>query len=274
MRWLSPVARAAAVLWVAAVVLICIVGLTPRVARASATVVASSEVTLSADPTSSVDPTVTPRPDTSWMARYRGHKVGRIRTSRREVALTFDDGPNFRTDKFVAVLDGYGAKGTFFATWLRSRCKGMGAANRNLLEHGHELANHTMQHEMLRRSYAFDIHQILGAESILARQTGVATTWVRAMGGGVNSTGVRAVNNTGRLYAQWSIDSLDSHARYTAPHRIYHNVVDHVRPGDVILLHVTHPESLAALPAILKELGRRGYRMVTLSELASHGRPW
>jgi peptidoglycan/xylan/chitin deacetylase (PgdA/CDA1 family) len=190
------------------------------------------------------------------------------------VALTFDDGPNRRTKPFVDVLDRYGAKGTFFATWLCSRKSGMAAANRYLLAHGHELANHTMTHEPLTGTYAFDVAQIMGIERMLIQQTGKKTLWVRAMGGGVNATGLRATKNTGHLYAQWSLDSLDSHRRYTSPHRIYHNVVDHVRSGDVILLHVTHRESLAALPAILRELRRRGYKMVTLSELAAHGKPW
>lgn len=208
------------------------------------------------------------------MARYRGRRIHRIRTSKRMVALTFDDGPNTRTRQAVDILNAYGGKGTFFATGTCSLYSRGASLNRYVLQRGHELANHTANHKPLNRSYAFDVAQINGAERTLVRQTGRGTVWVRAMGGGVNATGLRATKNTGHLYAQWSLDSLDSKRRYTAPHRIYHNVVDHVRPGDVVLLHVTHPESLKALPSICAELRRRGYKMVTLSELAANGRPW
>lgn len=224
-------------------------------------------------PTGTVEPTGTPAPDTSWMKRYRGHKVGRIKTKRRMVALTFDDGPNSRTRRFVKVLDKYGARGTFFATWWCSKKKGMASANRYVLKHGHELANHTKRHKALTGSYSYDVREIMGIERMLIKQTGQKTTWVRAMGGMVDKTGLKATKKTGHLYAQWSIDSLDSHQRYTSPGRIYHNVVDHVRKGDVILLHVTHRESLAALPRILKRLRKLGFKMVTLSQLAAHGRP-
>jgi peptidoglycan/xylan/chitin deacetylase (PgdA/CDA1 family) len=41
-----------------------------------------------------------------------------------------------------------------------------------------------------------------------------------------------------------------------------------VKPGDIVDLHVTNPRTIQALPAILKGLKARGYRMVTLSQLA------
>ena len=35
-------------------------------------------------------------------------------------------------------------------------------------------------------------------------------------------------------------------------------------------MHVTHPESMAALPRICATLNKAGYKLVTLSELAQH----
>jgi peptidoglycan/xylan/chitin deacetylase (PgdA/CDA1 family) len=107
----------------------------------------------------------------------------------------------------------------------------------------------------------------------IRKATGFSPTWVRAMGGGIDSTGMKAVIKTGQLYCNWSVDSYDSHRRYTPPNVLYHNVVDHVRPGDVILVHQTHRETIEVLPRICKELRRRGYKMVTLSELAAASRP-
>lgn len=254
---------------VVAAAVLAVLCLAPEVPPAAAESVAPVVVGVDATPTT--DPA--PAPDTSWMSRYRGRKTGRIRTTQRMVALTFDDGPNFRTARAVDILDSYGAKGTFFATWWCSRHASGARVNRYVVAQGHELANHTTHHKMLTKSYGFDIREIMGIERMLIAQTGKPTTWVRAMGGGVNKTGLRAVRDTGHLYAQWSIDSYDSHRRYTKPSKLVHNVVAHARPGDVILLHVTHRETLTALPAICAGLRARGFTMVTLSQLAATGSP-
>ena len=84
---------------------------------------------------------------------------------------------------------------------------------------------------------------------------------------------LKAVVATGQLYINWSIDSYDSHQLYTDPDVIYHNVIGSVHKGSVILLHQTHPESVAALPRICAWLKAHGYKMVTVSELAFYSKP-
>ena len=52
--------------------------------------------------------------------------------------------------------------------------------------------------------------------------------------------------------------------------RITAHVVERVRPGSIVLLHVMYPsraESRRALPMIVTELRARGYRFVTVQEL-------
>jgi len=231
--------------------------------------------TSTVEPTQTVVPTPTVDPSRSaWMKRYWGRRVHRVKTTQRVVALTFDDGPNSRTGTAVRILDSYGAKGTFFATGYQSKKPKMAAMNRYVLAQGHELANHTMNHDKLDKSYALSIKAIDRLEKLLIAQTGQGTTWVRAMGGAVDSQGLKATRKTGHLYAQWSLSIADSVRRYTPPNALYHNVVDHIRPGSVVLMHVTHPETLKALPRICRELKRRGYRMVTLSEMAAMGNPY
>ena len=234
---------------------------------------------VSATETPSVDPTVTPppepAPDPAWVARFLGHRVHAVKKLPvKYVALTFDDGPNFRTKKAIAILERYGAKGTFFVTGSMSKKRGGATANRLVISTGNELANHTWSHNRLNKTYAADLKAINRLEKLLKAQTGQGTRWVRAMGGAVNKTGLKATKNSGHLYAQWSVSIADSVRGTSNPHRLYHNVVDHVKTGSVVLMHVTHPETLAALPAICAELKARGYKMVTLSEMAEHGKPW
>ena len=206
---------------------------------------------------------------TKWRNRYMGKKIGGFRTKRKMVAITIDDGPNDRTLEICSILERYGAKGTFFFMDTLLRRKGYGAQAKKAYDRGHEIENHTINHQMLIGSYARSRRQANVPKHSILKAIGFLPTWIRAMGGGIDATGMRAVVSTNQLYCNWSVDSYDSHQRYTSPDTLYHNVVDHVRRGDVILIHQTHPESVKALPRICRELRRRGYKMVTLSRLAA-----
>lgn len=205
---------------------------------------------------------------TDWRRRYVGRKIGGFTNTQKMVAITIDDGPNHRTLDFCRVLERYGAKGTFFFT-RRLLLNGYLGQARKVYDRGHEVANHTANHKMLLGSYSRSYYEANAPISVIRRATGFDPIWIRAMGGGIDTTGMRAVANTGQLYCNWSVDSYDSHRSYTPPSTLYRNVVGRVRPGDVILIHQTHAESLQALPSICAELKRRGYKMVTLSELAA-----
>jgi peptidoglycan/xylan/chitin deacetylase (PgdA/CDA1 family) len=208
---------------------------------------------------------------TNWRARYAGKRVRGLKPPSNMVAITIDDGPNGRTLDICKIFERYGAQGTFFFTRQLLKAGYMGQA-KAVYDRGHEVANHTARHDMLTGTYAFDYRSVASTKSTIRDAIGFDPIWVRPMGGGINETGDRAIKNSGQLCALWSIDSYDSHAQYTAPSKLYHNVVDHVRPGDVILLHQTHPESIQALPSICRTLKARGYKMVTLSKLASVSR--
>jgi peptidoglycan/xylan/chitin deacetylase (PgdA/CDA1 family) len=205
---------------------------------------------------------------TDWRRRYVGGKIGGFANTQKMVAITIDDGPNHRTLDFCRVLERYGAKGTFFFTRRLLLNGYLGQAGR-VYDRGHEVANHTANHKMLIGSYSRSYYEANAPIAVIRRATGFDPIWIRAMGGGIDVTGMRAVVNTGQLYCNWSVDSYDSHRSYTPPSTLYRNVVGRVRAGDVILIHQTHAESLQALPSICAELKRRGYKMVTLSELAA-----
>lgn len=209
---------------------------------------------------------------TDWRSRYKGKKNGGFKNKKKMVAITIDDGPNKRTLEICSILEKYDAKGTFFFTRQLLKHGYMSQAEK-AYNRGHEIANHTATHQMLTGSYRRSYRQAYLPMGTIRKATGFAPIWVRAMGGGIDRTGMRAVRKTGQLYINWSIDSYDSHQRYTSPNVLYHNVVDHVKSGDVILIHQTHPESVKALPRICKELKRRGYKMVTVSELAANSKP-
>ncbi|MFF4291617.1 polysaccharide deacetylase family protein, partial [Streptomyces sp. NPDC001633] len=65
----------------------------------------------------------------------------------------------------------------------------------------------------------------------------------------------------------YDVDSLD----YTRPgaSAITRKVLAEVTGGSVVSMHFGYPDTVAALPAVLQELNRRGLRAVTTTELLS-----
>jgi peptidoglycan/xylan/chitin deacetylase (PgdA/CDA1 family) len=219
--------------------------------------------------------------DTSWQEKYRGKIVLGFKPEPgyKAIALTFDDGPNYRTKYVLQTLEEHGGKGTFF--FSGTLLKREGATKHAVLveDAGSEVANHTMTHAindisaMWRRPYAFDVAQATGPDKLVKPVIGHNTLWLRPMGGNIDATGVKAANDTGHLVINWTVDSNDSHGGPRTPDYIYDQCTQNVKSGDVVLLHVTKKESMTALPRICAELERRGFKMVTLSELAQHSTP-
>ncbi|KHK01558.1 polysaccharide deacetylase [Desulfovibrio sp. TomC] len=78
----------------------------------------------------------------------------------------------------------------------------------------------------------------------------------------------------GLAAVQWNLTTGDPDSAST-PERVLKNVLERVRPGDIIIGHANgngHGTG-QALPGLLAELTNRGYTLVTVSELLAAGRP-
>jgi peptidoglycan/xylan/chitin deacetylase (PgdA/CDA1 family) len=182
------------------------------------------------------------------------------------VALTFDDGPAAGgIAKITDILEAAGGHGTFFV--VGNRVEGSRAEVVYAAQHAEEIDNHTWSHKQLVRSAAFDEEQIGLADAEIASVTGTRPLWVRAHGGLIDATGLSCAFGGGHLVANWDVRAGDTDLSLSSS-RIAANVLAGVHPGAVVLMHVTNPRSIAALPAVVAGLKARGYQMVTLSTLA------
>lgn len=66
----------------------------------------------------------------------------------------------------------------------------------------------------------------------------------------------------------WSIDTLDWKTRNAEA--TVSAVLDHVKDGDIILMHDLYEATADASDILIPELIKRGYQLVTVSELASY----
>ena len=64
----------------------------------------------------------------------------------------------------------------------------------------------------------------------------------------------------------WSLDTRDWESRNAD--KVVANILNNIKDGDIILMHDLYPSTAAAVARIVPELTRRGYQIVSVSELA------
>jgi peptidoglycan/xylan/chitin deacetylase (PgdA/CDA1 family) len=181
------------------------------------------------------------------------------------VAITFDDGPHPEgTPAVLEALREAGARATFFLVGEQVQRRPalaaeIGAAGHAIALHGHR---HRLQLRLRGSEIADDLAR--GAAAIF-EATAVAPVLHRPPYGIYTGRGLalaRAAGLRPLLWSRWGKDWR----RYTTPGRIAARAVSGLAEGDVILLHDadfysardSHRRTAQALPAILRELERRG----------------
>ncbi len=187
-----------------------------------------------------------------------------VNPDKKMVALTFDDGPSKHTKAIVKCLYNNNSAATFFVVGNRiDSYKSTVAYTYNM---GCELANHSYSHPILTRLSSSKIKsEIKKTDNKIKSITGKKSALVRVPGGGYNSTVKKAV---GKPIIQWSDDTLDWKTRSKSATVNY--VMKNVQDGDVILMHDLHEPTMKAALELIPKLKKKGYQIVTVSELAKY----
>jgi peptidoglycan/xylan/chitin deacetylase (PgdA/CDA1 family) len=192
------------------------------------------------------------------------------RSTRREIALTFDDGPWYQTPRFLSLLEREHVVATFFEIGDQiSEYGDGGAIERRMLRDGDMLGNHTWNHRDVAGAGAFAATEIGRASAAIRTATGgFAPCLFRAPYGAVSPALISQARRLGYTTIQWNIDPRD----WSLPgvSEIETNVIDNARPGGIIEMHDgggNRAETLAAVPHIVSALRRRGYIFVTVTQL-------
>jgi peptidoglycan-N-acetylglucosamine deacetylase len=188
------------------------------------------------------------------------------RPAERVVALTIDDGPHEQsTPALLAVLAEHDARATFFL--ISNRVEGNEEVVERLVSEGHEIGNHFTEDERSIDLAEPEFEQsLLEADSVLSAFGRIR--WARPGSGWYDSRMVETMQRHGYACALGSLYPFDAQLRWSS--HSARTILGGVRPGAVIVLHEGEgrgERSVAALERVLPELRRRGYRVVTLSEL-------
>lgn len=185
----------------------------------------------------------------------------KIDKSKKMIALTFDDGPNYNTSKIIDVLNKYDIKATFFV--LGSRAINNKDILKKMVDSGMEIGNHTYNHLLLTKYDENKIRsEIEDTSEVIYSATKKRPKLLRPSYGSVNNK-IKKVANMPIII--WDIDTLDW--KYHNSKRITSRVVNKVRDGDIILMHDIYSASLNALSNIIPILQDNGYEFVTIDEL-------
>jgi peptidoglycan-N-acetylglucosamine deacetylase len=184
-----------------------------------------------------------------------------------EMALTFDDGPGPYTQQLVGVLNHFGVKATFFVIGEEERWFSEGT--RLELRSGDVIGDHTETHPMMALLSAHAQHEELFEQIARVELLGAPRPQLfRPPYGSFNATTFKQLRRMRLLMVLWSTDTSD----YTKPGvaAIVHAALAGVHPGSIILMHDAggdRAQTIAALPAIIRGLRRRGLRPVTIPRL-------
>ncbi len=204
----------------------------------------------------------------------------------KQVALTFDDGPDPEwTPKILDILKKYDVKGTFFMIGEVAE-NNVGVMQRVYRE-GHEIGNHTWFHpdisEISNRQVDLELNL---TERLFASKLGVQPLYFRPPYSidqepdtNDQAAPVARIQGLGYVIIGNKIDTndWDEHPRKT-PREITDGVFKTIadmqkhpwNKGSVILLHDgggDRSATIAALPVLIEALRARGYEIVPVSEL-------
>ena len=197
-----------------------------------------------------------------------GRLVNRVETSKKIVALTFDDGPTSDlTRQLLDVLEREQIPATFFLVGAELE-KNMTTANR-IVASGHELGNHSFSHERMVFVTPSYVESELTRTDALIREAGYhSEIYFRPPYGKKLFVLPYYLSEHGRTTVMWDVEP-DSDTNATAA-EIAQKAIAETRPGSIILLHVMYPdrvESYKAVATIISELKSREFKFVTVSEL-------
>lgn len=192
---------------------------------------------------------------------------------RGEIALTFDDGPDPEiTPRVLDLLDGAGARATFFAVGRRARAHPDLVAE--IARRGHRVENHTDTHPHLFACYPAGLlrREIERAQGSIAAAAGRRPRLFRAPAGLRNPLLDGVLHRSGLRLVAWTrrgFDALDKD-----PAVIARRLLTGLAPRDILLLHdgrATDPPGgnpvvLEALPRVLDALAARGLRSVPIPD--------
>ncbi|HKR03800.1 MAG TPA: polysaccharide deacetylase family protein [Bacteroidia bacterium] len=187
-------------------------------------------------------------------------------TSEKEVAITFDDGPDKKvTPKILNTLREFNAPAAFFC--IGNKIKGNESLLQQLYNEGHIIGNHSYSHDIWFDLFSAErmTKELTETGAKIQSVIGLQPKFFRPPYGVTNPNLRKAVNRLKYLTIGWNIRSLDTVIKDAD--KVFENVRGKIKPGSVILLHDSVSASEIVLPKLLHWLKENQYKVIRIDEM-------
>jgi peptidoglycan/xylan/chitin deacetylase (PgdA/CDA1 family) len=196
----------------------------------------------------------------------------------KQIALTYDDGPNDpHTLRLLDLLAKHNVRATFFmiGRYVQQRPD----IARAVAQAGHVIGNHTHTHPLLIFKSAAETRvELANCRSALQDAVGQHSNLFRPPFGGRRPATLRIARELGLQSIMWNVTGYDWNAPPAAV--IEKKVGSQVRGGDVILLHdgghralgADREQTVLATDNLILRYRDQGYEFVTVDEMGSSER--
>ena len=180
------------------------------------------------------------------------------------IAFTFDDGPGEYTDELLDCLEENNAHATFFM--LGQNVGSWESTVQRMADIGCEIGSHSWDHPNLYDLSMDSVaKQFSDTDAALEKACGQKASVARAPYGNWSDD---IISTVGKPFFTWSLDSLDW--SYLDVNKDYDAVMNgDLTDGSIILMHDIHEPSVQAAIKMIPELVQKGYKLMTVSELAA-----
>ncbi len=189
-----------------------------------------------------------------WLKTLYPLRTWDIKTSNKEVFLSFDDGPHPEITSFVLdELEKFNAKASFFCTG--KNVLAYPGTYRRIIDEGHTVGNHSFNHlngwKVSNEQYLHDIREA---------ELYIDSKFYRPPYGRMTNFQQKLLNKNMQV-VMWSILSADFDKNISAE-RCLSNVILNIYPGAIVVFHDSEKAFTLlkdVLPKTLNYLSEKGY---------------
>jgi peptidoglycan/xylan/chitin deacetylase (PgdA/CDA1 family) len=205
--------------------------------------------------------------------QWYGRTFTGLSRASRQLALTYDDGPNDPyTLRVLEVLDKHSVRATFFL--IGRYVERWPEIVRQVVKAGHVIGNHTFTHPLLIFQSAAHIkNELESCERALTDAAGEHSKLFRPPFGGRRLAVLRIVRRLGLIPVMWNVTGFDWNA--PSPDYIEGKVTRRISGGNVILLHdgghrqmgADRSHTVTATDRLVARYHAEGYEFVTIPQM-------
>jgi peptidoglycan/xylan/chitin deacetylase (PgdA/CDA1 family) len=206
-------------------------------------------------------------------AQWYGRTFTGLAAGSRQIALTYDDGPNDSyTLRLLEVLAKHNVHATFFL--IGRHAENLPALVNEIAKAGHVIGNHTFSHPLLIFKSTSEIRgELLRCQSVLHDAIGKHSNLFRPPFGGRRPAALRVARELGLEPVMWNVTGYDWNAPPAVA--IERKVAKQMRGGDVILLHdgghkqmgADRSQTVIATDHLIARYKVEGYEFVTIPQM-------